>query len=206
MNPRFITEDSRLRRKMYQSDILRHQDEEEFRGPQEEFLKQLDMHLTISTAQEKDLMRASELTIRTHQLNSTGYTYSFEELRSFLSNDHYSLQVAELTDRYGSYGKIGLILAEQSPTLIRLKLLLTSCRVMSRGIGSALLGLLINQALDSGKELEAEFVPTDRNRIMAVTYSLMGFQIHEEKDGVQVMRLTRREHWNAPSHLHIQIE
>ena len=44
-----------------------------------------------------------------------------------------------------------------------------------------LLGLLINQALDSGKELEAEFVPTDRNRIMAVTYSLMGFQIHEEK-------------------------
>ena len=31
---------------------------------------------------EGDLERAEELTVRTHQLNTTGYTYSFEELDS----------------------------------------------------------------------------------------------------------------------------
>ena len=76
MNPRFITEDSRQRRKMYQSDILRNQQEESYQGTKDEFLETLNMRLTISMARENDLMRASELTVRTHQLNSTGYTLS----------------------------------------------------------------------------------------------------------------------------------
>ncbi|HEX3045085.1 MAG TPA: HAD-IIIC family phosphatase, partial [Bacillota bacterium] len=83
MNPRFITEDSKLRRVMYQSDIQRNQAEEKFEGPQEEFLASLNMILTIGPVAEGDLQRAEELTVRTHQLNTTGYTYSYEELDNF---------------------------------------------------------------------------------------------------------------------------
>ena len=42
LNPRFITEDSKLRRLMYQSDIQRNKAEQEFVGPQAEFLATLD--------------------------------------------------------------------------------------------------------------------------------------------------------------------
>ncbi|MEK8173922.1 hypothetical protein NKH77_48315 [Streptomyces sp. M19] len=38
------------------------------------------MRFTISRAREEDLRRAEELTVRTNQLNTTGYTYSYEEL------------------------------------------------------------------------------------------------------------------------------
>ena len=87
MTPRFVTDDSRRRRSMYRAEIERQRVQEV--EPPETFLASLGMVLTISEAREGDLERIDELTVRTHQLNSTGYTYSFEELDSFrLSPDH----------------------------------------------------------------------------------------------------------------------
>ena len=100
MNPRFITEDSKVRRLMYLSDIERNKQETEFVGPTEEFLASLGMELTISEAQEDDLQRAEELTVRTHQLNTTGYTYSYDELNFFRCSKEHLLLVASLIDRY----------------------------------------------------------------------------------------------------------
>ena len=65
---------------MYQADIARNHDEAEFVGPKEEFLATLGMIFTIAPCREEDLKRAEELTVRTNQLNTTGYTYSYEEL------------------------------------------------------------------------------------------------------------------------------
>ena len=67
--------------------------------------------MKVQKAEEEDLCRAEELTIRTHQLNSTGYTYSYDELKDFCTNDAYDLLVVDLNDKYGYYGKIGLVLA-----------------------------------------------------------------------------------------------
>ena len=48
--------------------------------------------------------------------------------------------VAGLEDRFGTYGKIGLALVEKtSPEVWTLKLLLMSCRVMSRGVGTIMM-------------------------------------------------------------------
>jgi FkbH-like protein len=52
--PRFITDESALRRRMYQADIERHRAEEEFQGPQEEFLATLAMRFAIHPAREAD--------------------------------------------------------------------------------------------------------------------------------------------------------
>lgn len=193
MNPQFITEDSKLRRTLYQNDIKRKEVEEQFTGTQEEFLESLDMVMTYQKAQEDDLQRVEELTVRTHQLNSTGYTYSYDELKSFIDNDKYDLSVVELKDKYGYYGKIGIVLVEKEADTWTLKLLLTSCRVMNRGIGTTLLGLLVNKALDNKCTLKAEFVPTDRNRIMAITYSMNGFHIESKDSEKQILKYTKGE-------------
>ena len=112
MTPPFITEDSKNRRLMYISDIERQKAEEEFIGSQEDFLATLKMKFTIYSAQEVDLQRAEELTVRTHQLNTTGYTYSYDELNQFRQSEQYKLLITDLEDKYGSYGKIGLALVE----------------------------------------------------------------------------------------------
>lgn len=176
MNPRFITEDSRMRRHMYQSDIARNHAESEFVGSNEDFLATLGMVFTLAPAQRDDLQRAEELTVRTHQLNTTGYTYSYEELDAFRQSPDHLLLVATLDDRYGSYGKIGLALVERGGDIWTLKLLLMSCRVMSRGVGTIMMNQIMHGAKKAGARLQAEFVQTDRNRMMFITYKLGGFR------------------------------
>lgn len=176
MNPRFVTDESRIRRQMYMSDIQRKKAEDSFAGAPSEFLASLGMRMTIAPASEADLQRAEELTLRTNQLNTTGYTYSYEELSGFIRSPDHELLVASLEDRYGTYGKIGLSLIERQAGVWICKLLLMSCRVMSRGVGSVLINHIRMAARDAGVQLWAEFVENDRNRQMYITYRMLGFR------------------------------
>lgn len=180
--PRFVTEDSKKRRLMYLSDLQRKNEEDVFEGSNEEFLATLDMKLTIAPVQAGDLERVEELTLRTNQLNSTGFTYDFDELSSFITSEKHTFLIAGLDDKYGTYGKIGLILLEEMEDTIEIKLLLMSCRVMTRGIGSALLVHIVKMAQARGKKLRAQFVSTGRNRVMYITYKLMGFEEAESAE------------------------
>ncbi|MEK4517829.1 HAD-IIIC family phosphatase [Paenibacillus sp. FSL H8-0122] len=175
MNPKFITEDSLRRREMYMQDQQRNESEQEFTGTKEEFLAGLGMVMSISEAELEDLQRAEELTVRTHQLNSTGITYDLEELDSLRRSPNHLLLIANLEDRYGDYGKIGLMLVECGPEEWTIKLLLMSCRVISRGVGTVMLSYIQKEAESSGVRLLAEFLPNERNRMMYATYKFAGF-------------------------------
>ncbi len=184
--PKYITKDSAMRRRMYQADLQRKQAEGGFKGSSEQFLSTLGMELTVAPVAEGDLERVEELTVRTNQLNSTGVTYSFEELEGFISSPDHIFLIADLEDKYGSYGKIGLVLLEETKDTIWIRLLLMSCRVMTRGIGSALLVHIIRLAGGKGKRLAADFIDTGRNRVMYITYKLMGFEESEEEHAAGV--------------------
>jgi FkbH-like protein len=203
--PRFITEDSRARRLMYLSDMERNQAEGEFLGPKEEFLATLGMRFDISPAREEDLKRAEELTVRTNQLNTTGYTYSYDQLHDFLESERHLLLVASLEDKYGSYGKIGLALVECGREVWVVKLLLMSCRVMSRGVGTIMINYLLGVARSRNVRLQAEFLSTDRNRMMYVTYKFANFK-EVKRDGAFVLfenDLTRIQPF--PEYVHVEV-
>lgn len=182
--PRMITSDARQRRSMYRADLQRKEEEERFDGPSEAFLAGLDMRLRISPAQEEDLTRAEELTVRTNQLNATGITYGYDELDAYRRSADHALLMAELHDRFGTYGKIGLVLVEKGAPRWTIKLLLMSCRVMSRGVGNILLAHVMNRAKEHGAELVADFVHTGKNRMMFVAYRFAGFIEAGEAGGV----------------------
>lgn len=202
-SPEFITDDSKNRRTLYQNDIRRNQIENEFNGTKEEFLEMLDMVLTISKANEEDLKRAEELTIRTHQLNSTGYTYSYEQLRDFIHSGKHEVLVAQLDDKYGEYGKIGLAIIEKEDKVWNLNLLLMSCRVMSRGVGSVLLSHIVNMAIDNNVTLYAKFVPTPRNRIMYITYKFCGFKELQKSDDLIILHANAETKQAMPNYLEL---
>jgi len=205
MNPRFITEDSQLRRLMYINDLERQNAEKEFVGAQEEFLATLNMTLTISSAKEEDLQRAEELTVRTNQLNATGYTYSYTELNQFRLSNQHKLLVAGLDDKYGSYGKIGLALVECDESRWTLKLLLMSCRVMSRGVGAVLLNYITSLAKDRNVRLLADFVSTERNRMMYITYKFAGFKEIEKRDGLVILENNLMRVQPPPDYIKVQV-
>ena len=175
MTPRFITADSAKRRKMYQNDLQRNESEENYSGAKEGFLSSLQMKLSVSKATIDDLQRAEELTVRTNQLNTTGITFSYDELLELLSSEKHLLLIVELDDRFGTYGKIGLVLIEKKSDSWMIKLFLMSCRVMSRGIGNILITLIRKYAEQNKVRLFAEFVETDVNRMMYMTYKFNRF-------------------------------
>lgn len=206
MKPKFVTEDSKKRRLMYKSDIKRKQEEQAFQGTSEEFLSTLDMHLTISKVKTEDLKRVEELTVRTNQLNSTGYTYSFDELTNFINSERHIFLIAELKDRFGEYGKVGLILLECDDVKYTIKLLLMSCRVMTKGIGSTMLVHIIKMAQVNKKQLFAEFLQTDRNRVMYITYKFMGFEDYEFEDNKFLLKLESDVVREFPKYLDVVID
>lgn len=187
MMPKFITADSKMRRTMYLNDIKRNELEADFIGPKASFLSSLHMVFSITEATEEDLKRAEELTVRTHQLNTTGYTYSYEELDQFRKSANHRLYICGLEDKYGTYGKIGLVLVEVTDNAWIIKLLLMSCRVMSRGVGNVLITWMMQEAMRNKTRLLAEFIPTDRNRMMYMTYKFMRFHEKEKMDHITVL-------------------
>lgn len=201
--PRFITTESSRRRLMYQEDARRDQLEKELNDNQE-FLASLRLKFTITLATADDLHRVEELTLRTNQLNSTGYTYSYEELEALLDSKHHRILVAELEDKFGSYGKVGVALLETRAEEWVIKLLLMSCRVISRGVGTVLLHTLIEQAIGKKKTLYAEFMPTDRNRMMYITYKFSGFtEASSLVNGGQLLKCTGMNLPLRPAYLEV---
>ena len=183
LKPGVATADAKRRRAMYQADLRRRRDEAGFAGARDEFLATLGMVLTIRPATSEDLQRAEELTLRTNQLNTTGRTYSPDRLEALIRSPDHLLLVAELEDRYGPSGTIGLALVELDSEAWLVRLLVMSCRVVGRGIGGFMISHILQSAKRRGVRLLAEFVPTDRNRMMYVTYRFSGFFEAGEADG-----------------------
>ena len=174
-SPAVVTVDARRRREMYKANARRSAEKDSFSGPDEDFLRSLDLVMEIKRADEDALSRVEELTLRTSQMNATGVHYSDEALRGLLADPDHEVLTITLTDRFGPHGAVGVLLLERHPAAWHLKLLATSCRVVTFGAGTVLLNWLVDQAAQAGVHLAADFRPTDRNRMMEIAYRFAGF-------------------------------
>jgi len=83
-----------------------------------------------------------------------------------------------VTDRFGEYGLTGVIIAKISPDrrLWTIDTLLMSCRVLGRGVETALIGVMAEDARAEGAvEFAASFIPTAKNALSASFLPDQGF-------------------------------
>ena len=173
--PSELTAEAARRPDAYRQEANRKAAEAEFAGAPAEFLASLNMVLNLRMAGPGDLDRASELTERTSQLNTTGHTFTPTELAGYADDPNRHVLVAELQDRFGDYGRVGLCLVRRDTGHWLIELLLMSCRVMGRNVGTACLGALAGLAARHNVTLRAYYRPTPRNRQMRITYGFLGF-------------------------------
>ncbi len=200
-SPATVTVDARRRRQMYQASFRRDAARDRFDGPDEDFLRSLELELGIRRAGEEELSRVEELTLRTSQMNATGVHYPDAVLRGLLSDERHEVLVTTLTDRFGPHGAVGVLLVAKDAGVWHLKLLATSCRVVSFGVGAIVLGWLADQAARAGAHLVADFRPTARNRMMEIAYRFAGYAedpcgcqagLDPAEEGVQRLHLVPR--------------
>lgn len=205
LTPASITEEARQRRALYRAERIRKIGEQEFEGSNSQFLASLELVMTVRRANEGDLARAHELTVRSNQLNTTGQTFGIDELRRLCASSEHEVLVASLSDRFGGYGTIGLAVSEMSDDESVLKLLLMSCRVMSRGVGTAFIQHVVDRARVRGKRALAEFVPTEVNRVMLVTLRFSGFEVVDSHPARMVLMCSDVRREAAPSTSHVEV-
>lgn len=204
--PDFLTDDTINRRRMYQEDVLRMNEEQVFSGSNESFLHKLNMELRISVARENDLIRMQELIIRTNQLNTTGYSYSYEQLVELSTSTNYKCYVCTLADKYGSYGQIGLSVINISEEQWTIELLLMSCRTINRGIGSIFLNYLIHAANKANVRLIGKYIPNNKNRLMQLTYQFAGFKFIGTEQKIHLFEHDFRIMQEQPKYINIFID
>src|SRR6266702_659921 len=145
-------------------------------GSRDEFLASLGIVCTFQSALLAPLSRAVQLLAKTNQFNLTTRRRSASEIEEFASMAGGQAVVVRVRDRFGDAGVVGLALAREQGDSCIIDSLLLSCRVIGRGIETALLAHIGQQALRNGaKRLVGEFVATKKNAPCATFYPDHGF-------------------------------
>ena len=142
----------------------------------DEFLASLGIVCSFQSALQAPLSRAVQLLAKTNQFNLTTRRRTAAEVEEFATAAGGQAVVVRVRDRFGDAGVVGLALARRQDDSCDIDSLLLSCRVIGRGIESALLAYVGEQALRAGaKRLVGEYIATKKNAPCATFYADHGF-------------------------------
>ena len=123
-----------------------------------------------------DVARTAQLTQKTNQLNLTTRRYTDADIEAMLRSGGSRVYVTRAEDRFGDHGLIGVMIAHTTDDHWQLDSLLLSCRVIGRGVETAMLSYLLADAQASGgSRLSAQFIETAKNAPAAQLLAQHGF-------------------------------
>ncbi|MEU1475137.1 HAD-IIIC family phosphatase [Streptomyces sp. NPDC005760] len=179
-----LTEEDRDRTELYRA-RARRAELESTAGNLEDYLRALGSELTVEPAGPLNTARIVQLFGKTNQFNLAGVRYSETEVAQRLAEGTGAFFGARLTDHYGDNGLIAaLALREQDDGVWEIENFVLSCRVFSRNVEDALVGLVLRSARKYGaRAVTARFRPTPKNARFAAFYPAQGFTPLPTEDG-----------------------
>lgn len=174
------TEESRARTQMYRAQAERRRKQAESTDVDyPAMMATLDLRLRFGKATARDLERLAELVQRTNQFNTTTQRYTRNELAAFINSPERGVYVADVTDKFGSFGLVATIIASRSADALTIESFVMSCRAMGFGLEQAFLRLVID-AERSARRVVGRFIPSDRNGPSARVFVDNGFRAVDE--------------------------
>lgn len=201
-----LTEEDRLRVRRYKNDLLRKQEAQAYPGDQLAFLRTCNTKVYLRKAQEHDLTRAADLVRRANRMSALAEPFGLKELEHALERDF--LYVAHISDRFGDYGLSAVLVVrddygEDQLPIKFIALLVVSCRLQGKGVGSALLGTFFNKF--PGTPFYASWTATPYNAGIKGLYEWYGFMVGE-KDGMTHARHTFTKPVSLPDWIQVITE
>lgn len=178
-SPAVVTPEARRRGQLYAERRRRQAAAKVFGGSRDEFLRHVGTRVTIGPAEQGDLPRLYELSVRTHQLNSGGKPVTQPELADLIASAEHQVATLRLADDFGADGLVGAaILARNGvPFVMTAPLVMMSCRALGRGALDALLAWMCQAAMRAGAtELAVPCLVTDRNVPMRLALAAAGLR------------------------------
>ncbi len=172
---RELTAEDRVRASRYRGELARKTFLDGF-DSLEDYLRELDVSVHLEQAAERDVMRISQLTLRTNQFNLTTQRLQPNEVRQLIEDAAAQVLAIHASDRFGDNGLVGAIFTRHESDLLHIDNFLLSCRAFSRGIEQASLSRVLQRARASGfRAVLATYRPSTKNHGVADFYPRHGF-------------------------------
>jgi FkbH-like protein len=172
----FLTEEDAKRGQIYAAQRLRNQLQENT-PTLDDFLKSLEMVVSIKYAEQKDAKRISQLTNRTNQFNLTTKRYSQTDITAIIEDKSKRIYVLSLKDKFGDSGMVGVAIVDCASEKWRIDSFLMSCRVIGRQAEDALVDRICRDAKEQlCRIVEAEYIKTAKNNLVADFWDKNGFK------------------------------
>ncbi len=145
----------------------------------EAFLKSLEMEVTIEHVGPSNLERVVTMLGKTNQFNMTTRRHTRAQVQTMLASPASIALALRLRDKFGDQGIIAVLLAVRAGNAATLVIdsFLVSCRALGRGVEDALWAAMLRRVdRQSVRRLEAEYIPTAKNGIVAGLYDRLGLQ------------------------------
>jgi len=202
-----VTEEDRLRHCDYTvraaRDVEAHQDD------LEAFLKSLEMEATIEEIGPSNIDRALAMIGKTNQFNLTTRRHSRAQLQTMLETPGSVALALRLRDKFGNQGIVALLLAIPAGdnATLAIDTFLVSCRALGRGVEDALWAAMVNRAnRRSVRKLEAEYLATAKNGIVADLYDRLGLQRIKQNSASTCYRLAPVRQYSFPSWINLAMK
>ncbi|WP_315828614.1 MULTISPECIES: HAD-IIIC family phosphatase [unclassified Bradyrhizobium] len=128
------------------------------------FIARLELKVELRPSTAADADRASQITERTTQFNTTGLRLAASEVAQRIDSVTQKCLIVEVNDRFGAYGISGLLVLDCSSSLWVVKCFALSCRVLGRDVEYRIVEMLNEQVRSAGATgIVFEFVQSSRN-------------------------------------------
>ena len=173
------------RRRLYQDAVERDNAMTGYGGDYLAFLASCDIRLEISDYQDDDLERAAELVQRTNQLNFSGRKYSRDQIQEVLEDRQISKFMLNCSDKFGSYGMVGIGIVVADGPVLRVQDFMLSCRVQGKFVEQAFFGWIVRHArFGAPKRLWINFHKTEKNQPAQQVLDAIGFASVDGESGL----------------------
>ncbi|MDR1377173.1 MAG: HAD-IIIC family phosphatase, partial [Synergistaceae bacterium] len=153
----------------------------------DDYLASLDMKLNfyrLGPGNAEEIARAAQLTQKTNQFNLTTRRYTEADVTAMVNDRRVRVWVAELSDRFGDYGRICLAIARLNAPEAVIDTFLMSCRVMGRGVEDAVLGCVERAlAAEGAAAIRGEYRETNKNEPVREFWNKMGYEPETDAPG-----------------------
>ncbi|WP_395303172.1 HAD-IIIC family phosphatase [Pectobacterium polonicum] len=179
-----ITDEDLSKTEQYQQIFLRKNEENKFNN-YHDFIRSLDIELTITKNDKKNISRISQLTQKTNQFNFTVKRYSEFDIESFMNDPKKTVYTGEVKDKFGCYGLVMMAIISHIDNDIIIDTFLMSCRVIGKLVEKAFLNNILNR-YNGINTIIGIYKPTKKNVVVEHFYPDHGFTFdYTDSDGQQ---------------------
>ncbi len=159
-----VTDADRKRTKQYQENFARKSYQKNMLSLND-FITGLQLKIEIRSPEQSQIPRASQLTQRVNQFNSTTIRRTENDIMELIKNSKTGLRIVAVSDRFGDYGDVGLVVYRLENSILWLEGLILSCRSLGRGIEHKMINEIGSIAIENNIEIiKINYTPSIKNQ------------------------------------------